>query len=85
MLCSQQLGPGVVLTATATLSVSSTSAGALTFTWPLAAPGFTLQSSPVLGANAAWAPVNNATQIRGQNNQVLITPAGATQFFRLVR
>jgi len=82
---AQQLGPDVLLTANATLSVTPGGAGALMFTWPLAAPGFTLQSSPVLGVDAAWAPVNNATQISGQNYQVLVAPPDATRFFRLVR
>ena len=57
----------------------ATSAGKVSVSWPTGTTGFTLQSTLQL-ANPSWTPVEGVA-----NNQVVITPSGAGQFFRLVK
>lgn len=81
---AQLAGPNVLLSTDVALAVSPGN-GILTMKWPVAAPGFTLQSSPTLGADAVWTTVTNAPTIVGTNNQIILSPAKAMMFFRLLR
>jgi hypothetical protein len=81
---AQVAGPGVLLTTNVSLGVSQGS-GALILTWPVEASGFTLQSSPTLGAQSAWTTVTNAPLLLGGNNQVSVPVGSAAMFFRLSR
>ena len=77
-------GPNTLLTSNVSLGVVQSS-GSLTLAWPVVGSGYTLESSPALGADAVWTPVNGTPSIVGANNQVIITPSSATLFFRLQR
>jgi hypothetical protein len=64
-----------------TLSVAQ-NAGNIILTWPAAATGFTLQTSPVLGTTANWTTVP-AVQ-NGANMQATVPTTGSAAFFRLI-
>jgi hypothetical protein len=64
---------------------ATASGGATKLSWPVASPGFTLYSSPTLGAGAVWTVATNAVSIVGQNYQVSISSTSGTKFFRLKR
>ncbi len=81
---SDIVGPNTVLTANVSMSASS-SGGHTTLSWPVAAPGFTLYSSPTLGAGAVWTVVTNGVSMVGQKYQVTVSSSGGTKFFRLKR
>jgi hypothetical protein len=81
---AQTVGPNVLLTTNASLSVSQ-GGNTLSLNWPVAGSGFTLESSPTLGSGAVWAPVTNASFIIGLNNQVTVPITNTTTFFRLRR
>lgn len=53
-------------------------ANELTISWPAAATGFVLESSPVVGAGAAWSMVPGVT-----GNSVTVTPSESAQLYRL--
>ena len=82
---AQTVGPDVLLTTNVSLDISQGGAGAMIFNWPVAASGFTLESSPSLGSNAVWMPVTDAPLLFGLNNQATILPTNSTLFFRLIR
>jgi alpha-L-fucosidase len=84
IMAAQTVGPNVLLTSNVSLAVSP-GGGTMTFNWPVAASGFTLESSPALGSNAVWMPVTGAPLLFGLNNQVTILPTNSTLFFRLIR
>jgi hypothetical protein len=77
-------GPNTVLTTNVSMSATA-SGGATKLSWPVASPGFTLYSSPTLGAGAVWTVATNAVSIVGQNYQVSISSTSGTKFFRLKR
>jgi hypothetical protein len=79
---TQLLGPNAPLSNTASLSAVP-SAGNLTLSWPIVNGGFTLESSPVLGPNAVWVPVNAPLSVVGSNYQVTLPSTSAAAFFRL--
>ena len=81
---SDMVGPNTVLTTNVSMSASG-SGGHATLSWPVAAPGFTLFSSPTLGAGAVWTVVTNGVSMAGQNYQVTASSSGGTKFFRLKR
>lgn len=81
---AQLVGPNVLLTTNVSLN-TSTAGGNLIMSWPVAAPGFTLESSPTLGAGAVWTPVTVMPSAIGTNNQVTIIPTNGAMFFRLQR
>ncbi len=76
------LGPNQLLSNTATLNVSL-GGGNVTLTWPLTAGAFTPVTSPTLGANAIWTPVNATKTVVGSNYQMVVPASGATAYFRL--
>jgi hypothetical protein len=65
-----------------TLSLSSAGPGLLQLSWPASADGLVLQSTGDLSTGAWTTVANPVTLVNGQN-QVLVTPSGATQFYRL--
>jgi hypothetical protein len=81
---AQIVGPNALLTTNVSLNVSQGS-GTLMFSWPLAASGFTLESSPALGGNAIWTPVTDAPLVVGLNYQVTVPLTNSAMFFRLFR
>jgi hypothetical protein len=81
---AQAIGPNVLLSKNVSLAVSQGS-GALTLNWPVASSGFTLQSSPSLGANTLWTTVTNGIATVGASNQIVISPTNTAMFFRLLR
>jgi alpha-L-fucosidase len=81
---AQVAGPDVPLTSRVSLGMSQ-GTGVLTLQWPVAGAGFTLESSPQLGANAVWTPVTNAPVVVGPNNQAVVPLGTPVQFFRLKR
>jgi hypothetical protein len=79
---TQSLGPTQALTTSASMSVAQSGSN-LVLSWPLAAAGFTLQSSSSL-TSGAWMPVP-APQIVGSSWQVTVPKSGSAQFYRLSR
>jgi len=79
---TEMVGPGAVLTTSVALSVNS-GGGSLTLSWPVAAAGFTLESSPVLGTGAVWTPI--ADTIVGANHQAVVAASAPSRFYRLRR
>ena len=78
------VGPNTVLTTNVSLRASA-SGGNATLSWPVAAPGFTLYSSPTLAPGAVWTLVTNGVSIVGHNYLVTVQQSGGTKFFRLKR
>jgi alpha-L-fucosidase len=81
---SQIVGPDVLLSTNVSLAILQGN-GTLTVSWPVAASGFTLQSSPLLGPSAAWTTVTNAVATVGASNQIIVAPTNTAMFFRLRR
>lgn len=61
------------------------SASGVTLSWPASATGYQLQSSPALGAGAAWTAVATPPVTADGMNSVAVTVSGTAQFYRLVR
>lgn len=77
------LGPNELLTTVA--PVTATVDGANTIlSWPVAAAGFSVQSSTALGSGN-WVTLTNAPTLVGNNWQVTIPNSSSAQFFRLWR
>ena len=81
---SDIIGPNQLLTSTASLKATRVG-GDLVLSWPVAASGFTLESSPKLGSGAIWTPVGMTPTVVGATNQVTLTPSGSIMFYRLQR
>ena len=81
---AQLVGPNGLLTTNVALNPVRSGRN-LTLSWPQAAAGLTLETSPVLGAGAVWTPVPLNPSVTGTNNQVTIPPTNAAMFFRLQR
>ena len=81
---AQIAGPNTLLTTNVLLGVSQDN-GIPTLYWPVAASGFLLEASPILGPDAVWTPLNASSTVSDLNNEVTITATNATMFFRLRR
>jgi alpha-L-arabinofuranosidase len=79
---SQVLGPNQVLSANSPTLAAAISGTNLTLSWPLAAAGFTLESTTNLAANA-WTSVSATPQIVSSQCQATVPLSGSAQFFRL--
>jgi hypothetical protein len=55
----------------------------LTLSWPAEATGYSLEYSTALGAAANWSSATNPVTVSGSNNQVTLSVAGKTGYFRL--
>ena len=84
IVAAQTVGPNVVLATNVSVSVSP-GGSTMIFSWPAAASGFTLESSPTLGSGVVWTPVAGIPQVVGSNNQVAVPPTNSALFFRLSR
>ena len=79
---TQLLGPNTLLSNTATLSAFN-APGGLTLVWPIVNGGFTLVSSPVLGANAVWTAVPGTKTVVGTNYELTVSSTNTAAFYRL--
>lgn len=61
----------------------SLASGGLAITWPASATGLVLQQTDDLIAGP-WTTVNNPVTVVNGQNQVIVTPNGSRQFYRLV-
>jgi hypothetical protein len=77
------LGPSALLNPSTSLSVR-VSGGNVIVSWPVSGPG-TLQSSPALGAGAAWTSLSGTPSIVASNYQMSVPVSGSAQFFRLLK
>ncbi|MBL9139660.1 MAG: hypothetical protein JNK85_27570 [Verrucomicrobiales bacterium] len=69
--------------ASPSLSIARGAGGALRLAWPTSAEGFILTSA--VAVTGQYAPEASPTIIEGQENVVLVTPAGANRFYRLAK
>lgn len=76
------LGPNSIPRPTVSFLASGNS---MTLSWPEAFAGFTLQSSPVIGAGAVWTPVATAPVLSGGFYSVTLPATNPAGFFRLTR
>lgn len=75
-------GPDLLLSTNASLSVVATTES-LNLAWPLANGAFTLETSPVLGPDAVWTPVNGTATLVGSSYQMTIPTTNGAAFYRL--
>ena len=61
----------------------SLGADTLTFTWPVSATGFVLESAGSLSPPIQWAPVTNAPVVVGDLETLRPQPTNSTAFYRL--
>jgi len=78
---SDVLGPDQLLVPTASLT-ATVSGGNLILSWPVAAAGFVVQTSPSVSGDT-WATLPNTPELVGNQWQVTVPLAGGPQFFRL--
>ncbi|MDB6110129.1 MAG: hypothetical protein JWR69_1879, partial [Pedosphaera sp.] len=62
---------------------AQTTGGSLVLTWPASVGGFVLQQSASLSA-PSWSPVVAPVSVVAGQNRVVLSPAGANEFYRLV-
>ena len=77
-----QLGPNVL--PRPTLNVAK-NAGSVVLSWPEIFPGYTLQSSPVVGTGATWNSVSNSPALAGGSYSVTLSATNQATFFRLAK
>ena len=77
-----QLGPNVL--PRPTLNVTK-SAGNVVLSWPEIFPGYTLQSSVVIGTGAVWNSVSNSPALAGGIYSVTLPVTNPATFFRLAK
>ena len=65
------------------LGIQSAGVNTLLLYWPVPTATFRLQQTATLSP-ANWTDTTNAVNVTGGTNQVVITPAGNSQFYRLV-
>jgi len=57
----------------------------LAISWPDTFPGYTVQSSPTLGAGAVWTPVSAPPVLAGGVYKVTLSATNPAGFFRLTQ
>ena len=77
-----QLGPNVLARPSLTVTAG---VNTVAIAWPDTFPGFTLQSSPVVGTGVAWNPVGTSPVLSGGFYTVTLPPTNAAGFFRLAQ
>jgi hypothetical protein len=78
------LGPNQLFGTNTNVSLTVTLAGTnLLLKWPTTSALVNLTSSPVIGAGAAWSPVNGTLAVASGNYQMTIPVTGSTRYFRL--
>ena len=75
-------GPNVIARPKLTATKST---GNILLSWPEAFPGYTLQSTPALGAAALWNTVSNSPALAGGNYSVTLSATNLAAFFRLTK
>lgn len=65
-----------------TLQIVLVGSGSVKVWWPASAAGYTLKSTPALGAGASWQSVTNAPALTNGSYQIIL-PITNTQFLRL--
>jgi hypothetical protein len=65
------------------LAIDLTSTNTVLISWPAPSTGFRLQQNSTL-SSASWASVTNAINVVGGQNQVTISPASSSLFYRLI-
>jgi hypothetical protein len=83
ILALDVLGPNALLSTVAPVTASA-AGGNTILSWPVAAAGFSVQSSTSLGSEN-WVTLTNAPTLVGNNWQVTIPASSSAQFFRLWR
>jgi arabinan endo-1,5-alpha-L-arabinosidase len=78
-----QLGPNIA-TVPVSFSVSSTVSN-INLAWPSYGIGYTVESSPALGANALWSPINQAPVLSNNVWQLTLPETNNADFIRLTR
>jgi hypothetical protein len=53
--------------------------------WPVSATGYTVQTSPTLGAGAAWLNITTTPNVSNGQNIIAIDPSEHTRFYRLIK
>jgi hypothetical protein len=81
---TQALGPNALLVSQPSLG-AAINGGSVTLTWPLAASGFSLVSSPGITGIPVWTAVTNTPVTVGSNYQVTLPNSGTSKFFQLRR
>jgi arabinan endo-1,5-alpha-L-arabinosidase len=80
---NKQLGPGTASVPVG-LGISGTRSN-IKLAWPAYGIGYTVEWSPVLGANASWSPVSGAPVLSNNLWQVTLPGTNTSEFIRLVR
>ena len=75
-------GPNVIARPNLTVTKN---AGNVLLTWPEAFPGYSLQSTPVLGTAAVWNLVSTTHVLAGGNYSVTLVATNFAAFFRLAK
>lgn len=75
-------GTPTVVVAAPVLQIVVMDSGSVQVWWPASAAGYTLKSTPALGAGASWQTVTNAPVLTNGSYQVIL-PITDTQFLRL--
>jgi hypothetical protein len=65
------------------LAISSASATEVTLAWPASATGYTLESSPALGAGAVWTAVAGAPAVDAGQFKLTVPRSGTAAYYRL--
>jgi hypothetical protein len=77
-------GPGQLPSPAPSLGVTQ-SAGNIVIAWPVDAAGYTLETTPVLGAGATWTTVTETSTVEGGMVKVSVSPTAKAAFYRLRR
>ncbi|HTR41597.1 MAG TPA: family 43 glycosylhydrolase, partial [Pseudomonadales bacterium] len=83
MAVNNQLGPNLA-TVPISLGVSGTRSN-INVAWPSYGIGYTVESSPVLGAGASWSPISGTPVLSNNLWQVTLPGTNSTDFIRLIR
>jgi hypothetical protein len=78
-----QLGPNIA-TVPVGLNISGIGSN-INLTWPSYGIGYTVQSTPALGANALWSPMNRAPMLSNNLWQLTLPGTNNASFIRLTR
>jgi hypothetical protein len=82
MAANVQSGPNALAVP---LSLNLSAASNITLTWPSYGIGFTAETSPALGANAVWSPINVSLTLNSNQWLLTLPMTNNTTFIRLVR
>jgi hypothetical protein len=81
-VASSQIVSNFLFTSLVPLGVQNVGGGSLVLTWPTGTPGFLLQQNSTL-SQSGWVNATNVPTVVNDENQVVVTPTGKTEFYRL--